>query len=168
MRISHQWLAIGQRKETTIMAATSNSASWRGEFEGAGAGSGVSIIFTQMDRPGEGPALHSHPYPETFIVRQGVVTFSDGVSSFDAGAGQIVVVAAGKPHRFTGKDCPAEMLDIHASERFTTRWIDDPARAAAQKDGNVGRVPGGEFSVVSLAQDTVPDAVPPSSPAREP
>ena len=52
--------------------------SWRttqaregGSFEGAAHGSEVSF-FVVDDAPGEGPALHHHPYSETFVVIAGL------------------------------------------------------------------------------------------------
>lgn len=96
---------------------------WTGEFQGAEAGSGVSIIFNSL-RGGAGPRLHRHPYPETFLVRRGTVIFSDGVSEFEAREGQIVVVGAGVPHRFAAKSDEVEMVDIHASRRFVTEWLE--------------------------------------------
>jgi mannose-6-phosphate isomerase-like protein (cupin superfamily) len=111
---------------TKRIAWTRDPALWRGEFEGAESGSDVSIIFTRLDHPGEGPELHRHPYPETFIVRCGTVVFSDGVSSFEASAGEIVVVPAGVPHRFASKSARVEMFDIHASRKFVTEWLAKP------------------------------------------
>lgn len=105
-----------------------------GEFQGLGFGSQVSIIFTCLDRPGGGPALHRHPYSETFIVRKGTVTFSDGISSFEASAGEIVVVPPGAPHRFTGKSDEVEMIDIHASPSFITEWLAEGAEGGGSGD----------------------------------
>jgi mannose-6-phosphate isomerase-like protein (cupin superfamily) len=100
-----------------------SDTAWKGEFQGTEHGSDVSIIFTHLDNPGTGPSLHSHPYTETFIVQKGTVIFSDGSNSFEASAGEIVVIPPGTPHRFTGKSNPVEMIDIHASETFITRWL---------------------------------------------
>lgn len=111
---------------------TPDQASWRGEFQGAEFGSEVSIIFNRLDRPGEGPELHRHPYSETFIIRRGTVVFSDGISSFEASAGAIVVVPAGVPHRFTSKGEHVEMIDIHASRAFDTEWLNQPAESSQQ------------------------------------
>jgi len=91
----------------------------------------VSIIFTRVERPGGGVALHRHPYAETFLVRQGTVVFSDGLGSFEASAGEIVVVPAGMAHGFTAKDAPVEMIDIHASPAFVTEWLDAPSTLPA-------------------------------------
>lgn len=96
---------------------------WNGEFQGAQMVSDVSIIFTRHDHPGSGPRLHKHPYSETFIVRRGVVEFFTDGQSFEAHAGQIVVVPANTPHRFVGKSDEIEMIDVHASPNFITEWL---------------------------------------------
>lgn len=108
---------------TNSIKWTDGATSWDGEFQGGSFGSGVSIIFTRLDRPGGGPALHQHPYSETFLVRKGVVRFTVGTQSLDAAAGEIVVVAPDTPHRFTGVSDEVEMIDIHASRRFITEWL---------------------------------------------
>ena len=111
---------------------SAEDAGWQGEFRGTDFGSDVSIVFTRLDRPGGGPGLHRHPYTETFIVRRGSVLFSDGTTSFEANAGDIVVVPPGRPHRFSAKSDAVEMIDIHASSRFVTEWLSEPlARAVA-------------------------------------
>ncbi len=95
---------------------------WRGEVQGFGGG--LSLIFVSAGI-GEGPRLHSHPYPETFIVRAGRALYTIGDETIEAEAGQILVVPAGVPHKFRslgpGK---LESIDIHASERFVTDWLE--------------------------------------------
>ncbi len=113
---------------------TTDPARWSGEFQGTALHSAVSIIFTRMDRAGAGPALHRHPYAETFLVRRGTVVFSDGVGSFEASAGEIVVVPAFMPHGFMAKHGPVEMIDIHASPVFVTEWLDTAAPNPTQKE----------------------------------
>lgn len=102
---------------------TDGTTPWNGEFQGGGFGSDVSIIFTRLDGPGGGPALHRHPYSETFLIRKGTVRFTLGTESVDAEAGEIVVVAPDTPHRFTGVSDQVEMIDIHACRRFITEWL---------------------------------------------
>lgn len=101
-----------------------DSNRWHGEFVGSAYGSGVSIIFANWPEPGGGPALHRHPYSETFVVREGRVLFEvDGVERA-AGAGEIVVVSPGAAHRFTNQGPgPIDMIDIHANGNIVTEWL---------------------------------------------
>jgi quercetin dioxygenase-like cupin family protein len=65
-------------------------------FDGHEHGARVSF-FLSHNKPGTGPALHRHPYEETFIVEEGEVIFTVGESTIEARAGDIVVVPAGAP-----------------------------------------------------------------------
>jgi mannose-6-phosphate isomerase-like protein (cupin superfamily) len=87
-------------------------------FEGEPFGSGVSF-FHVNNQPGEGPDLHRHPYPETWILRSGKARFTADGEDFEAGPGDIMVVGANTPHKF--KNAGAERLEIicvHASPRI--------------------------------------------------
>ncbi len=95
------------------------------EFEGCRHGdTGVSFIVVEAP-PGRGPKLHKHPYEEVFVVQEGSVTFTAGDEVIEAGGGQVVVVPAGVPHRFVNTGAgPLRQVDIHASERFITEWLE--------------------------------------------
>jgi mannose-6-phosphate isomerase-like protein (cupin superfamily) len=87
-------------------------------FEGEGYGSAVSF-FHVNNKPGDGPDLHRHPYPETWILRSGKARVTAGDESFEAGPGDIMVVSAQTPHKF--KNIGNERLEIiciHPSPRF--------------------------------------------------
>ena len=110
--------------------------SWRypdrpsaGRFEGVAQGSDVSFFVVDA-APGDGPALHRHPYSETFVVQAGEGRFQVGDRAIDACAGAVLVVPAGTPHGFhaVGAD-HLRMVAIHASPRMETAWVDgdDPA-----------------------------------------
>jgi mannose-6-phosphate isomerase-like protein (cupin superfamily) len=87
-------------------------------FEGEPYGSGVSF-FLVNNQPGEGPDLHRHPYPETWIVRNGSVRLTADGQDIEAGPGDILVVTAETPHKFknsgTGR---LDIICIHASPRI--------------------------------------------------
>ncbi len=88
------------------------------KFEGADYGGEVSV-FLVNNVPGAGPVLHSHPYSETWIVRSGRGHFVAGSEELDAAPGDIVIVSAETPHKFTNTG--TERLDIiciHASPRI--------------------------------------------------
>lgn len=44
--------------------------------------------------------LHTHPYPETWVVRSGRAEFVIGDERFEVGPGDIGVTPAGVPHKF--------------------------------------------------------------------
>jgi mannose-6-phosphate isomerase-like protein (cupin superfamily) len=70
--------------------------------------------------------LHRHPYKEVFIVQEGSVTFTAGDDIIEASGGQVIVVPAGVPHKFINSgNGPLRQVDIHASERFITEWLED-------------------------------------------
>lgn len=87
-------------------------------FEGKPYGSGVSV-FLVNNLPGEGPGLHTHPYPETWIVRSGSVMFDVDGEQIEAGPGDIAVVPAETPHGFKNNGTTRlEMTCIHPSPVF--------------------------------------------------
>jgi mannose-6-phosphate isomerase-like protein (cupin superfamily) len=96
------------------------------EFEGHHYGdTGVSFIVVDAP-PGNGPRLHRHPYEEVFVVQEGSATFTAGDEVIEAGAGKVVVVPAGVPHKFVNSGTGRlRQIDIHASERFITEWLED-------------------------------------------
>lgn len=96
------------------------------EFQGREHGSGVSFIMVSTDVEGAGPRLHLHD--EMFGIRSGSAQFTISGQKVAGRAGQIIVVPAMTPHRFarTG-DGTLELIDIHASDHFSTEWLDDQA-----------------------------------------
>ena len=95
------------------------------EFQGHHYDAGVSFIVVDAP-PGSGPKLHKHPYEEVFVVQEGSVTFTAGDDVIEARGGQVVVVPAGVPHKFANSGTGRlRQIDIHASERFITDWLED-------------------------------------------
>ncbi len=87
-------------------ARRSELPSWRakpdamhGRFEGAALGSPVSGFVVDA-AAGEGPALHWHPYAETFVLLAGAARFVRGEQELVAAAGDVVVVPPHTPHSF--------------------------------------------------------------------
>jgi quercetin dioxygenase-like cupin family protein len=95
-----------------------------GRFEGAPYDSEVSFFVVHM-RAGQGPALHTHPYSETFVVLGGRARFELGARSVEAAAGDVVVAPPRTPHAFraVGPDA-LEMVNIHAAPRMETTWLE--------------------------------------------
>jgi quercetin dioxygenase-like cupin family protein len=95
-------------------------------FEGYRYGDADVSFFLTEGPPGSGPELHRHPYAEVFVIQDGGVTFTVGEDTIEAAAGQIVVVPAGAPHKFVNSGTTgARHIDIHASPRMTTVWLED-------------------------------------------
>jgi len=92
-----------------------------GEWEGGDAN--VTIIFHDSVEPGHGPRLHTHPYPETFIIEAGRARFTVGDEVIEAGPGQILVVPPETPHKFETLG-PMRSIHIHASPKFVTNWLE--------------------------------------------
>jgi mannose-6-phosphate isomerase-like protein (cupin superfamily) len=92
-------------------------------FDGHEHGSHVSF-FLSHNRPGTGPKLHRHPYEETFIVQEGDVLFTVGDDTIEAGAGDIVVVPAGTPHKFLSRGETHRQVSIHPVARMETEWLE--------------------------------------------
>jgi quercetin dioxygenase-like cupin family protein len=98
------------------------------DFEGADHGSDISVIFVDAP-PGHGPALHHHPYVETFLIRGGRARFSVDGRTFEATEGDVVVAPAGAVHAFTTLEPDgARMVNIHSAPRFRTIWVDSDVR----------------------------------------
>ena len=94
-------------------------------FEGEPYASGVSF-FLVNNRPGAGPDLHRHPYPETWIVRSGRALFTADGEELEAGPGDIVVVTGETPHKFKNVgDERLEMVCIHASPRMIQEDLEE-------------------------------------------
>jgi mannose-6-phosphate isomerase-like protein (cupin superfamily) len=84
----------------------------------------LSLILNDSP-PGGGPSLHRHPYAEVFVVQEGEATFVAGDTVRVVRAGEIVIVPAGVPHAFTNTGAgPLRQVDVHASARFVTEWLD--------------------------------------------
>ena len=93
------------------------------ELEGEPYNAGISVILVHNE-PGQGPELHVHPYPETWIVRSGRALMRAGDREVEAGPGDIIVVERDTPHGFrnVGPD-RLEIVCVHAAERMVTRWL---------------------------------------------
>ena len=95
------------------------------QFEGDPYGAGISVILVDNE-PGQGPALHRHPYPETWVVRTGRARIRAGEQEIEAGPGDVVVVEANTPHGFRNLGPERlEIVCIHAAGRMVTEWLDE-------------------------------------------
>lgn len=97
---------------------------WTENYEELPGGANVSIILESTTKAGVGPKLHQHPYAETFIIRRGWATFTVGSEQFQGHAGQILIVPADTPHKFSTGPDGYEAVHIHANVRFVTEWLE--------------------------------------------
>lgn len=70
--------------------------------------------------PGQGTRLHRHTCEEIIVVHAGRGMFTVGDTTVDVGAGEVVIIPAGAPHRFVNHT--GETLvhtDIFAADRFS-------------------------------------------------
>ncbi|MGN6272940.1 MAG: cupin domain-containing protein [Protaetiibacter sp.] len=92
---------------------------------------GASVSYFLVDNaPGEGPALHRHPYVETWIVLEGEARIRVGGEDVHVTAGTTASCAAGVWHAFT--NCGSgrlRMLCIHASDEIVQEFFDEAARS---------------------------------------
>jgi mannose-6-phosphate isomerase-like protein (cupin superfamily) len=94
------------------------------EVQGRNHNAAVSIIVVDAP-PGGGPKLHRHPYEEVFVIQEGTAKFTAGAETMEVGAGRAVVVPAGVPHKFVNSGTERlRQVDIHASDRFITEWLE--------------------------------------------
>jgi mannose-6-phosphate isomerase-like protein (cupin superfamily) len=96
------------------------------QFEGYRYGDVNVSFFVSATPPGRGPALHTHPYAEVFVVQAGNLTFVVGDQTIEATAGQIVIAPAGAAHKFTNTGTVvAHHFDIHTSSKMETTWLEE-------------------------------------------
>ena len=85
---------------------------------------GASIFVTRFPERGQGPGLHVHPYPEAFVVEEGVAVFTAGDEEIEVGSGNVVVVPAETPHGFkNASDDALRVLSVHPNPTVEQTWL---------------------------------------------
>src|SRR5262249_39539760 len=65
------------------------------------------------------PKPHPHPYDEIQFIQRGRGRYVVNGETFEAGAGDVLVIKAGEVHSFTSiGDEPLVQMDVHLSPRF--------------------------------------------------
>ncbi|WP_240747014.1 cupin domain-containing protein [Microbacterium sp. K24] len=94
-------------------------------FVGAEHGAGVSYFYVE-NLPGEGPGMHWHPYPETWVILEGTAQIVIGDEVFLARAGDTATGPAFTPHCFTNVgDGKLKIIGIHASATIIQTFLDE-------------------------------------------
>ena len=93
-------------------------------IQGAEHGATISLILDRSTT-GQGPRLHRHPYDETWVVVEGTVKFQAGNEACAAGPGDVVIVPANTPHKFTNEGvAPSRLVCIHANPTVIGEWLE--------------------------------------------
>ncbi len=97
-----------------------------GDFQGYLFGDvSFSFIWVELE-PGQGPKLHKHDYQEVFLVIEGRAVYTLGEETVEVSGGQVVIAPPGVPQKFVNAGPGVlRQIDIHASDRFATDWLDD-------------------------------------------
>jgi quercetin dioxygenase-like cupin family protein len=111
---------------THIVNTTDLPGSTSHQFEGYHYGDVNVSFFVSATPPGRGPSLHTHPYAEVFVIQAGSLTFIVGAETIEATAGQIIIVPADVPHKFTNtSSAVVHHIDIHTSDQMQTTWLEE-------------------------------------------
>jgi quercetin dioxygenase-like cupin family protein len=100
------------------------------ELVGAEHGGIPFSVILVHSKPGVGPKLHRHPYPEIFIVESGEATFQLGNETIVVPGGHVVVGPPDVPHGFVNSGSgELRLVAIHGAAAFDTEWLAgaDPA-----------------------------------------
>jgi quercetin dioxygenase-like cupin family protein len=94
-------------------------------FEGRDHGGVPVSLFVSHNPPGTGAKPHRHPYPETFVIERGSVTFTIDGEEVHAVAGQILVVPAGAVHGFVSTSDDHAQVSIHPSDHVVQELVEE-------------------------------------------
>ncbi len=84
----------------------------------------LTLVLGETAPGGEAP-LHRHDYEELFIVHAGRGTYTVGEEIVEAGAGDVVLIPSGVPHRYANR--AQETLHhtaVHATGTFVLEYLD--------------------------------------------
>ena len=76
--------------------------------------------------PGHGTRLHRHDAEELIIVHAGRGTYTVGAVTIEAGAGEVVVIPAGVPHRWINHtQDPLVHTGVFSTNSFALEVVED-------------------------------------------
>jgi quercetin dioxygenase-like cupin family protein len=95
------------------------------KFEGEAAGMPGSFFSVDYP-PGRRVGLHTHPYPELFLVQDGTAEFRGGDERRIVEGGSVVVVPAETPHGFANAgDTRLRVVSFHPSPTVIQTDLED-------------------------------------------
>ena len=97
------------------------------EFEGGDHG-GAGVSFFLVDAaPGRAPPCTSTTTPRSSSCSRAAPPSAEATPLQEVSAGHVVVVPAGEPHGFTASGDGSRQINMHASPRFVTEWLEEEA-----------------------------------------
>ena len=110
----------------TDLEGMDGAEHWSAYLEGTSYDVDVSYIHLSTTRVDVGPPLHTHPYAEVILIRQGRAMFTLGSEQFVARAGQTLVIPPETPHRFrTLGPGRYESVAVHLSREFVSTLLEN-------------------------------------------
>jgi len=95
---------------------------------GSDHGLATSVMHATI-APGHGPIRHRHPHAEVFAIHTGAGRFEVEGATFEAEAGDILIIPSGAWHSFVATgDEPLRNTAIHENARLVTEWEDGTRR----------------------------------------
>lgn len=83
----------------------------------------TSFFFTDA-KPGQGPALHYHPYEEVFVILDGQATFTIDGENLVAHKGDILLAPAYAHHKFVNSgQGRLSTINIHPCDRIIQEMV---------------------------------------------
>jgi quercetin dioxygenase-like cupin family protein len=103
-----------------------DTEQWSESFEGGQYGVDFSYIHLSTTKVGASPPLHTHPYPEVVMIRQGRAEFTVGTEKMEGHVGQTIVIPEGTAHTFrTLGPGRYESIANHISPEFVSELLEE-------------------------------------------
>ena len=94
-------------------------------FEGGDFGLAHLTVVLGESHPGQGVPLHRHDCEELILVHSGRGTYTVGEATVEAGAGEVVVIPAGAPHRWVNHtEEPLVHTAVFPTDRFALEELE--------------------------------------------
>jgi quercetin dioxygenase-like cupin family protein len=95
-------------------------------FEGRAFGLAHLTVVVGESHPGQGVPFHRHDCDELLIIHAGRGTYTVGDTTVEAGAGEIIVIPAGAPHRWVNHtDEPLVHTAVFPTNAFALEELPD-------------------------------------------